>query len=184
MVNEIHLNTKNRMIKTIEHYSHEVAIIRTGRASVDILDSVKVDYYGTPSPLKNIAHISIPEPQSIMIQPFDPTSLEAIERAIVSSDLGLSPNNDGNIIRLNIPALTEERRQELVKVVHKIIEEGRIAIRNLRRDANEELKDLEKKHELSEDNLERGLDNIQELTDDFIKKINEVQDSKEKDILS
>ena len=183
MENEIYANIKNRMIKTIEHYSHEVAIIRTGRASVDILDTVKVDYYGTPSPLKNIAHMSVPEAQSIVIQPFDPTSLETIEKAIIASNLGLSPNNDGNLIRLNIPALTEERRKELVKVVHKIIEEGRISIRNLRREANEELKILEKDHDISEDNLKRALDNIQELTDEFIGKLNTIQESKEKEIL-
>jgi len=184
MENEIYSDIKNKMIKTVEHYNHEVAIIRTGRASTDILDTVKVDYYGTLSPLKNIAHVSVPEPQSILIQPFDPTSLESIEKAITVSDLGLSPNNDGNLIRLNIPALTEERRKDLVKVVHKTIEEGRIAIRNLRRDANEQLKNLEKEHELSEDNLKRSLDNIQELTDDFIKKLNNIQDEKEKEILS
>ena len=184
MENEIYSDIKSRMIKTVEHYAHEVAIIRTGRASADILDMVKVDYYGTSSPLKNIAHVSIPEPQSILIQPFDPTSLEAIEKAITASDLGLSPNNDGNLIRLNIPALTEERRKELVKVVHKIIEEGRIAVRNLRRDANEQLKELEKKHEISEDNLKRALDNIQELTNEFIEKLNNIQDVKEKEILS
>ena len=120
----------------------------------------------------------------ILIQPFDPSSLEAIEKAIVTSDLGLSPNNDGNLIRLNIPALTEERRKDLVRVVHKTIEEGRIGIRNLRREANEQLKELEKNNEISEDNLKRALDNIQELTDDFISKLNTVQDNKEKEILS
>ena len=184
MENEIYNDIKNRMSKTIEHYMHEIAIIRTGRASADILDSVKVDYYGSLSPLKNIAHVSVPEAQSISIQPFDPTSLEAIEKAIVTSDLGLSPNNDGNLIRLSIPALTEDRRKELVKIVHKIIEEGRVAIRNLRREANEQLKALEKSHDLSEDNLKRSLDNIHELTDDYIKKLNDIQDSKEKEILS
>ena len=184
MENEIYSNIKDRMIKTVEHYNHEVDIIRTGRASADVLDSVKVDYYGTMSPLKNIAHVSVPEAQSILIQPFDPSSLEAIEKAIVTSDLGLSPNNDGNLIRLNIPALTEERRKDLVRVVHKTIEEGRIGIRNLRREANEQLKELEKNNEISEDNLKRALDNIQELTDDFISKLNTVQDNKEKEILS
>tara|TARA_Y100000996_G_scaffold322826_1_gene258893 strand:- start:331 stop:885 length:555 start_codon:yes stop_codon:yes gene_type:complete len=183
MENEIYSDIKNRMIKTVEHYNHEVAIIRTGRASADVLDSIKVDYYGTMSPLKNIAHVSVPEAQSILIQPFDPSSLEAIEKAIVTSDLGLSPNNDGNLIRLNIPALTEDRRKDLVRVVHKTIEEGRIGIRNLRRDANEQLKELEKNNEISEDNLKRSLDNIQELTDDFIGKLNIIQDEKEKEIL-
>ena len=184
MENEIYSDIKDKMIKTVEHYNHEVAIIRTGRASADILDTVKVDYYGTLSPLKNIAHVSVPEPQSISIQPFDPSSLEAIEKAITSSDLGLSPNNDGNLIRLNIPALTEERRKDLVKVVHKTIEEGRIAIRNLRRDANEQFKNLEKSNDISEDNLKRCLDNVQELTDEFISKLNNIQDEKEKEILS
>ena len=184
MENQIYSDIKTRMSKTVEHYSHEVAIIRTGRASADILDTVKVDYYGTMSPLKNIAHISVPEAQSIIIQPFDPNSLETIEKAIVASDLGLSPNNDGDLIRLNIPALTEERRKELVKVVHKTIEEGRVAIRNLRRDGNEQLKELEKSNEISEDNLKRALDNIQELTDEFVKKLNDIQDFKEKEILS
>ena len=184
MENEIYSDIKNKMIKTIEHYNHEVAIIRTGRASVDILDTVKADYYGTLSPIKNIAHVSIPEAQSILVQPFDPSSLEAIEKAISTSDLGLTPNNDGSLIRLTIPALTEERRKDLVKVVHKIIEEGRISIRNLRREANEQLKNLEKSHEISEDNLKRALDNIQELTDDYIKKLNNIQDTKETEILS
>ena len=184
MENQIYSDIKNKMLKTIEHYTHEVAIIRTGRASADILDAVKVDYYGSLSPLKNIAHVSVPEAQSILIQPFDPSSLEAIEKAIAASDLGLSPNNDGNLIRLSIPVLTEERRKELVKVVHKIIEEGRISIRNLRRDANDQLKDLEKKHEISEDNLNRALSNIQELTDEFIKKLNDIQNTKEEEILS
>ena len=184
MENEIYSDIKDKMIKTVEHYNHEVAIIRTGRASADILDTVKVDYYGTLSPLKNIAHVSVPEPQSISIQPFDPSSLEAIEKAITSSDLGLSPNNDGNLIRLNIPALTEERRKDLVKVVHKTIEEGRVAIRNLRRDANEQFKSLEKNNDMSEDNLKRCLDNVQELTDEFIGKLNNIQDEKEKEILS
>ena len=122
MENEIYSDIKNRMIKTVEHYNHQVATIRTGRASADVLDSIKVDYYGTMSPLKNIAHVSVPEAQSILIQPFDPSSLEAIEKAIVTSDLGLSPNNDGNLIRLNIPALTEDRRKDLVKILHKTFE--------------------------------------------------------------
>ena len=184
MINEIFSNAKERMNKAIEHCAKEMSQIRTGRASADILDTVKVDYYGTLSPLKNIAHVSVPEAQSISIQPFDPSSLEAIEKAITSSDLGLSPNNDGNLIRLNIPALTEERRKDLVKVVHKTIEEGRVAIRNLRRDANEQFKSLEKNNDMSEDNLKRCLDNVQELTDEFISKLNNIQDEKEKEILS
>ena len=182
MENEIYLDIKNKMIKTIEHYTHEVAIIRTGRASADILDSVKVDYYGTLSPIKNIAHVSVPESQLIMITPFDPSSLEMIETALVSSDIGMTPNNDGNIIRLNVPSLTEDRRKELIKVVHKVIEEGRISVRNIRRDSNEQLKNL-KNEGLSEDNLKRALDNVQEDTNEFISKLNSMQEIKEKEIL-
>ncbi len=184
MVNEIFVDTKDRMSKAVDHYRGEVATVRTGRASSNMLDSIKVDYYGTMTPLSNMAHVTVPEGQLIVVQPFDPTSIESIEKAILSSDVGLSPNNDGNVIRLNVPALTEERRQEFVKVVHKIIEEGRVAIRNIRRDANDHLKKLEKDHELSEDNLKRALDNIQETTDSFINDLNTIQDAKEKELLN
>ena len=142
-----------------------------------------MDYYGTQSPLSNISHLTVPEGQLIVIQPFDPSSLEFIEKAIITSDVGITPSNDGNVIRLNIPSLTEERRNELMKVVNKIIEEGRIAIRNIRRDANDHLKKHEKDHELSEDNLRRAMDNIQDMTDDHIKDLNQVQESKEKEIM-
>ena len=177
------MDVKDRMNKAVEHYRHEVSTIRTGRASPNILDMVKVDYYGTPTPLNNIAHVTVPEGQLIVIQPFDPSSLESIEKAIKNSDVGLTPNNDGSVIRLNIPSLTEERRKDLVKVVHKIIEEGRVAVRNIRRDANDLLKKSEKEHDLSEDNLRRATDNIQEMTDEHIKNLNLIQEAKEKDIL-
>ncbi len=183
MINELFVDVKDRMNKAVEHYRHEVSTIRTGRASANILDVVKVDYYGTPTPLNNIAHVTVPEGQLIVIQPFDPSSLEFIEKAIMSSDVGLTPNNDGSVIRLNIPTLTEERRKDLVKVVHKIIEEGRVAIRNIRRDANDLLKKSEKENDLSEDNLRRATDNIQEMTDEHIKNLNQIQEAKEKDIL-
>ena len=183
MINELFVDVKDRMNKAVEHYRHEVSTIRTGRASTNFLDVVKVDYYGTPTPLNNIAHVTVPEGQLIVIQPFDPSSLEIIEKAIMSSDVGLTPNNDGSVIRLNIPSLTEERRKELVKVVHKIIEEGRVAVRNIRRDANDLLKKSEKDHDLSEDNLRRATDNIQEMTDEYIKNLNQIQDAKEKDIM-
>ena len=183
MINELFIDVKDRMNKAVEHYRHEVSTIRTGRASTNILDVVKVDYYGTPTPLNNIAHVTVPEGQLIVIQPFDPSSLEIIEKAIMSSDVGLTPNNDGSVIRLNIPSLTEERRKELVKVVHKIIEEGRVAVRNIRRDANDLLKKSEKDHDLSEDNLRRATDNIQEMTNEHIKNLNQIQDAKEKDIM-
>ena len=183
MINELFVDVKDRMNKAVEHYRHEVSTIRTGRASANILDLVKVDYYGTPTPLNNIAHVTVPEGQLIVIQPFDPSSLEFIEKAIMSSDVGLTPNNDGSVIRLNIPTLTEERRIELVKIVHKIIEEGRVAVRNIRRDANDLLKKSEKDNDLSEDNLRRATDNIQEMTDEHIKNLNQIEGAKEKDIL-
>ena len=182
MVNEIFNDAKSRMIKAIEHCMHEVSQIRTGRASTNILDNIKVDYYGVPTPLKNIAHVSVPDSQLLLVQPFDPTSLELIETAIVKSNVGLTPNNDGNVIRLNIPMLTEERRQELMKTVHQYAEDGKVSIRNIRRDINERLK-AEKDNGLSEDNLKRALDNVQELTDQKIKNIDSIIVEKEKDIL-
>ena len=184
MEQEIYSETKNRMEKTIEHYKKELSSIRTGRASGDILNPIKVDYYGSPTPLNNIANITTPEAQLILVQPFDPTSLELIEKAIADSDLGLTPNNDGNSIRLNIPSLTEERRKDLVKQVHKIIEDGKVVIRNIRRDSNEQLKKMEKSHDLSEDNLKRSLDNIQELTNKYIEILSQVQTNKEQELLN
>ena len=181
MINQIFSNCKDRMNKALEYCAHEISLIRTGRASTNILDSIKIDYYGTQTPLKNIAHISAPDVQLLLIQPFDPTSLELIEKAITSSDVGLSPNNDGNVIRLNIPNLTEERRNELIKVAYKYAEEGRIAVRNIRRDINDQLK-IEKDNGLSEDNFKRALDNIQELTDESIQKLNKIVENKEQDI--
>ena len=183
MVNEIFMDVKDRMNKAVDHYRHEVSTIRTGRASTSILDGIKVDYYGTPTPLNNIAHVSVPEGQLLVIQPFDPNSLEIIEKAIIGSDVGLTPNNDGNVIRLNIPSLTEERRKELVKIAYKIVEEGRVSVRNIRRDANDHLKQSEKDHDLSEDNLRRAMDNIQEMTDDHINELNQILKVKEKEIL-
>ncbi|MBC8213289.1 MAG: ribosome recycling factor [Candidatus Marinimicrobia bacterium] len=183
MINELFTDAKHRMDQTIEHYHHEITSIRTGRASVNILDMIKADYYGTPTPIKNMAQISVPEPQMIVIQPFDPGGAVAIEKAIFNSDLGLNPNNDGKVIRLNIPALTDERRKDLVRLVHKMIEEGRIAVRNVRRDINDQLKTLNKDHQLSDDNLKRALDDIQEMTNSTIEELNKIQDAKEKEIL-
>jgi len=182
MINEIFVNLKNKLNKVIEHFTKEISMIRTGRASTSMLDIVKVDYYGSPTPIKNIANITSPDPQSIVIQPFDPNSLEAIEKGIINSDLGMTPNNDGNLIRLVVPILTEERRNELVKLIHKIVEDGKIAVRNLRRDANEQLKKLEKDKELSEDNLKRALDNVQEDTNEYIEKLNKILEAKEQEL--
>jgi len=183
MVNEIFKDIKERMGKAVEHNRNEVATIRTGRASINILDPVKVDYYGSLQPLKTVAQISVPEAQTITIQPFDPNSIELIEKAIVSSDIGINPNNDGNIIRLIIPALTEDRRKELVRVVHKIVEEGRISVRNVRRDGNDQLKKINNSNELSDDNLKRALEDIQEMTNKHIEELNELQKNKEKEIM-
>ena len=183
MINDIFSDIKDRMKKAVDHCRQEVSTVRTGRASSNILDLIKVDYYGSITPLTNMAHVSVPEPQLIVVQPFDPTSLEPIERAILNSDIGLTPNNDGNVIRLNIPSLTEERRKEFVKIVHKMIEDGRVVIRNIRRDVNDHLKKMEKGGELSEDNLKRALENVQESTDGFIKELNELQEMKEKELM-
>ena len=182
MLDQVYNEMKSQMQKTIIHYKDELVKIRTGRASSTMLDSISVDYYGTPQPLKNIAHISVPEAQMIVVTPFDPSSLEMIESAILSSDLGMNPNNDGALIRLNIPALTEERRMEIIKYMQKIIEEGKISIRNIRREMNEKIKKM-KDDGVSEDNIKRALDNIQELTDESIKKLDDMSAEKEKEIL-
>ena len=183
MVEKIYNDIKNNMHKTIEHYQKEVSKIRTGRASSTMLDSILVDYYGTPQPLKNMSNVSTPEAQLIVITPFDPSSLEMIEAAISSADLGMSPNNDGSVIRLNVPVLTEERRKDLVKILHQTIEEGRVSIRNIRRDGNDQIKKLQSDENLSEDNVKIELDNIQDLTNQYIDKLNGLQSDKEKEIM-
>ena len=183
MLEQIYSEAKESMDKVINHHQKEISIIRTGRASKDILDIVKVDYYGSLVPLNTISNITAPDPQMIMIQPFDISSIDQVEKAIIASDLGMNPNNDGKVIRLTVPPLTEERRTELIRVVHKLIEDGRIAIRNIRRDSNDKLKKAEKQHDISEDNMKRFLDNIQELTDEYIEKLNVMQKNKEEEIL-
>ena len=183
MVEKIYNDVKNNMHKTIEHYQKEVSKIRTGRASSTMLDSILVDYYGTPQPLKNMSNVSTPEAQLIVITPFDPSSLEMIEAAISAADLGMTPNNDGSVIRLNVPVLTEERRKDLVKILHQTIEEGRVSIRNIRRDGNDQIKKLQSDENLSEDNVKIELDNIQDLTNQYIDKLNSLQSYKEKEIM-
>lgn len=183
MVEKIYNDVKNNMQKTIEHYQKEVSKIRTGRASSTMLDSILVDYYGTPQPLKNMSNVSTPEAQLIVITPFDPSSLEMIEAAISAADLGMTPNNDGSVIRLNVPVLTEERRKDLVKILHQTIEEGRVSIRNIRRDGNDQIKKLQSDENLSEDNVKIELDNIQDLTNQYIEKLNSLQSDKEKEIM-
>ncbi len=172
-----------RMSTAIEHVKHELAGVRTGRASVAILDSVHVDAYGSRMALNQLASLSVPEPALIVAQPFDPSQLGAIEKAIRAADLGLNPSNDGKVVRIPIPALTEERRKELSRHVHKLSEEGRNSIRIVRRDANERLKKLLKDHKISEDDERKGLDEVQKITDNHIKQIDELQKKKDTDLL-
>jgi ribosome recycling factor len=174
---------RKRMDAQIEHVRRELTGVRTGRASVTILDSVHVDAYGSQMPLNQVASLSIPEPQMIVAQPFDPSLLGTIEKAIRNSNLGLNPTNDGKIIRIPIPALTEERRKELSKLVHKYAEEGRNGIRQVRRDANDKLKKLLKDHKISEDDERRGLDEVQKITDQHIGMIDELQKKKDAELL-
>jgi ribosome recycling factor len=162
---------------------HKLAAVRTGRASLAMFEGVTVDYYGTPTPLNQVAKMSIPEPTMIVAQPFDPSTLPAIEKAIMSSDLGLNPSNDGKLIRIPIPPLTEERRKQLVKKVNAMGEEARTAIRQIRRDANEEFKQLQKQGDLSEDDMRRALDDVQKATDRHTGLIDELCKAKEKELM-
>jgi ribosome recycling factor len=174
---------KTRMDAGIERVRRELANVRTGRASVGILDTVHVDAYGARMPINQVASLSIPEPSLIVAQPFDPSLMGAIEKAIRSSDLGLNPSNDGKVVRIPIPALTDERRKELSRHVHKQAEEGRNALRIVRRDANERLKKLLKDHLISEDDERRGLEEVQKITDQHIKTVDELQKKKDQELL-
>jgi ribosome recycling factor len=180
---EVHKTIEEKMKKTVSVVQDEFNIIRAGRANPAMLDRISVEYYGSPMPLRQIATVAAPEPRLITVQPFDPSILKEIEKAIQKSDLGINPSNDGKIIRLAIPQLTEERRRDLTKVVRAKAEEGRVAIRNERRSGNEELKKMEKAGELTEDDLKQSQDEIQKLTDKYIKKIDEMVEIKDKDIL-
>lgn len=175
---------KNQMQKTIESTQRSFNTIRTGRANVSLLDRVMVDYYGTETPLKSLANISTPDATTILIQPYDKNSMAQIEKAITISDLGLTPNNDGQAIRLNIPPLTSDRRKELVKLAGKLAEEGKVAIRNIRRDAIDAVRKQEKNHEISEDEARDLQDEIQKVTDKFTAKVEELLTAKEKDIMT
>ena len=174
---------KSRMEKAVEDFRKAMAGVRTGRASVHMLDGVTVDYYGSQMPLNQIAQVHAPEPQLITVQPFDPSSLGAIEKAIRGGDLGLNPMNDGKLIRVPVPALTQERRQDMVKILHRILEEHRTAVRNIRRDGNDAIKKSLKDKKISEDEEKRSLDEIQKLTDDEIRKMEEMSKAKEKEVL-
>lgn len=182
-VKEIKSEAESRMAKSVTDLSRAMSTIRTGRASIALLDPIKIDYYGTLTPLNQMATLSTPSSTSLAIQPWDVTQIGAIEKAIRTSDLGINPVNDGKIIRLAIPPLTKERRQELVRRLHKIVEEHRVAVRNIRRDANDAVKRLEKDKSISEDESRRGHDELQKVTDASIKEINDAGDLKEKEIM-
>ncbi len=183
MANDIISAAETNMKKTLDVVKRELASIRTGRATPDLLNKVMVNYYGTPTPVNQMANISVPEARLLLIQPWDKSTLPEIEKAILKSDLGLSPSSDGSVIRLAIPQLTEERRKELVKLAKKKSEEGRVAIRNIRREANDSLKNKEKKGELREDELQRFLEEVQKLTDNYIKEIEQLTAKKEQEIM-
>ena len=183
MVKDILSSHEDRMKKCIEALKHEYASLRAGRATPALLDKVMVDYYGTPTPVNQVAKVSVPEPRMIVIQPWEKTILHDIEKAIMKSDLGLNPNSDGTAIRLTIPQLTQDRRAELVKSVNKKAEETKIAIRNLRRDANEAVKKLEKNKEVTEDEAKKAQDDMQKLVDKYIKSVDAAKAIKEKEIM-
>ena len=183
MLDDIYLDLDDRMNKAVETLESEYKRLRTGRASISLVDGIRADYYGSATPLSQLATLTIPDPRTIVIQPWDSSVVGEIEKAILKSDLGLTPMNDGKAIRINIPPLTAERRRDLVKVVKKKAEESKVAVRNIRRDINEKIKDLKKDKKVSEDEQFRAQDEIQRITDDSVKKIEAVYGAKEKEIL-
>ena len=183
MIDETLADTEDRMGKAIEALKRELTTVRTGRANPALVEHLRVDYYGTPTPLNQLASVNVPEARLLAIQPWDKSSLDAIEKAIQKSDLGLNPSNDGVIIRLAIPQLTEDRRKELVRVVHKKVEDGRVAIRNVRRDAHEMLRELMREKEISEDDEHRAQEQLQKVTDRFVAEADKVGKEKEEELL-
>ena len=183
MIKDILNDAEHRMRSAIQVLHDDLAGIRTGRASPALVERLPIEYYGTPTPLQQLASIGVPEPRTLMIKPFDATTLKAIEKAIQTSDLGLNPNNDGKVIHLNLPPLTEERRRDLVKHVHHRLEESRIAVRNIRRDSHNDMRDFEKEKLISEDDLKRGEEDLQKLTDKFIEEIAHLGQTKEAEIM-
>jgi ribosome recycling factor len=183
MLNDVYAEAKTRMKGAVQALEEDLAAIRTGRASPALVEKLQVEYYGVPTPLIQLASIGVPEPRSLLIRPFDPSTLQAIEKAILASDLGLTPNNDGKAVRLNLPPLTEERRRDLVKIVRSRVEEARISIRNVRRDSIKDLREFENEKMISEDDLKRGEDELQKITDDFIKDVNETGERKEVEVM-
>ena len=183
MTKDVISNMKAHMDKTVESLRREYQKVRTGRANIGLLDDIKIDYYGTPSPLSQVATLSVPEPRTITLQPWETKMISVIEKAIMNANLGLTPANDGKVIRLNLPALTEERRKDIVKQLKKMAEEAKVAARNIRREANDELKKLEKNKKISEDDLKRAEKDVQDVTNSFITKIDEVLAHKEKEVM-
>ncbi len=183
MLKEIYKDAEAHMKSAIQALEEDLSAIRTGRASPALVERLHVDYYGSPTPLVQLASINVPEPRSLLIRPFDPSTLRAIERAILVSDLGLTPNNDGKAIRLNLPPLTEERRRDLVKHVHARLEESRIAVRNIRRDSIKELREYEQEKLISEDDREHGEEELQKITDRYVQEVGVVGERKEKEIM-
>ncbi|WP_353740522.1 ribosome recycling factor [Desulfoferrobacter suflitae] len=182
-MNDVYEDARDRMQKALESLERDYKRLRTGRASVALVDGIRVEYYGTSTPLNQLATLTIPEPRTIMIQPWDTTIVGEVEKAILKSELGLTPMNDGKIIRINVPPLTEERRRDLVKIIKKMAEEAKVAVRNIRRDANEMIKDLKKEKEISEDDQFRAQDEIQKITDTFIGNIDAAYNNKETEVL-
>jgi len=182
MINDVLRDAEERMQKAVEALQDDLRTVRTGRASPALVERLPVDYYGMPTPLQQLATISVPEPRLLTIRPFNPGDISLIEKAILKSDLGLTPMNDGKLIRLSIPRLTEERRRELVRLVARRVEEGRVAVRNVRRDSINDLREFEKEKLISEDELHRAMDKVQELTDRYIEQVDEVGKAKEAEI--
>ena len=183
MIQELRKKSHERMQTAIDALKKKFGAVRTGRASLSLLDGLSVDYYGTITPIQQVASLSIPDSRQILIQPWEQKIIPEIEKAIMKSDLGLTPMNDGKLIRINIPALTEERRKQLVKVVKKEAEDAKVAVRNIRREINEDLKKLEKEEHISEDQIKKEHDEVQKVTDSFVKKIEELLEHKEKEIM-
>ncbi len=183
MIDETYQSAERKMKRAVEALQHDLATVRTGRASPALLERIQVDYYGAPTPLNAVATINVPEPRLLVIQPWDKKMLPAIEKAIQKSDLGLTPNSDGSVVRLVIPPLNEERRRELVKQVHKRVEDARVAVRNCRREALEELRKAERERHLSEDEVKRAQERLQKLTDSFIAQVDEVGRRKENEVM-
>lgn len=183
MIREVLDDTEERMKKTVEFFRKDLATLRAGRATPALVEKIMVDYYGTPTPVQQLASISVPEPRLLVVQPWDKTQVAAVEKAIAKSDLGIHPQSDGNVIRLVIPQLTEERRNELVRLIRKKAEEERVVLRNLRREANDLLKEAAKEGEISEDERDRGLGEVQKLTDRYVAEVDKILKAKEKELM-